>query len=30
MMGAPAPVDAKRLRELSLRLDLPPQAKSQP
>ena len=29
MMGAPAPVDAKRLRELSLRLDLPPQAKSQ-
>ncbi len=30
MMGAPAPVDAKRLRELSLRLDLPPQAKPQP
>ncbi len=27
MMGAPAPVDEKRLRELSLRLDLPPQAK---
>ena len=24
MMGAPAPVDAKRLRELSLKLDLPP------
>ncbi len=24
MMGAPAPVDAARLRELSLRLDLPP------
>ena len=30
MMGAPAPVDAKRLRELSLKLDLPPQAKPQP
>ena len=27
MMGAPAPVDAKRLKELSLKLDLPPQAK---
>ena len=30
MMGAPAPVDAKRLRELSLKLDVPPQAKPQP
>ena len=27
MMGAPAPVDAARLKELSLRLDLPPNAK---
>ena len=27
MMGAPAPVDAKRLRELSLKLDLPPKLK---
>jgi len=27
MMGAPAPVDAKRLKELSLKLDLPPKAK---
>ncbi len=27
MMGAPAPVDASRLKELSLRLDLPPKAK---
>ena len=24
MMGAPAPVDAARLKELSLKLDLPP------
>ena len=30
MMGAPAPVDAKRLKELSLKLDLAPQAKPQP
>ena len=28
MMGAPAPVDAKRLKELSLKLDLPAKAKS--
>ncbi len=28
MMGAPAPVDAARLKELSLRLDLPPKAKA--
>ncbi len=27
MMGAPAPVDAARLKELSLKLDLPPKAK---
>ena len=27
MMGAPAPVDDKRLRELSLKLDLPPKLK---
>ena len=27
MMGAPAPVDAQRLKELSLKLDLAPQAK---
>ncbi len=27
MMGAPAPVDAKRLKELSLKLDLPTKAK---
>ncbi len=27
MMGAPAPVDAKRLKELSLKLDLPPKAR---
>ena len=28
MMGAPAPVDAARLKELSLRLDLPPKGKA--
>ncbi len=28
MMGAPAPVDAARLKELSLRLDLPPKRKA--
>jgi len=28
MMGAPAPVDAARLKELSLKLDLPPKAKA--
>ncbi len=28
MMGAPAPVDDKRLKELSLKLDLPPKAKT--
>jgi len=27
MMGAPAPVDARRLKELSLKLDLPPKAR---
>ncbi len=27
MMGAPAPVDAQRLKELSLKLDLPPKVK---
>ncbi len=27
MMGAPSPVDAKRLKELSLKVDLPPKAK---